>query len=34
MKFEQKYVRIMWSEEMGGNKCFVSDRISDLKRIV
>ena len=34
MKFEQKYVRCMWSEEMEGNKCFVSDRISDLIRIV
>lgn len=34
MEFKPEYVRIMWSEEMEGNRCFVSDRISDLKRIV
>lgn len=34
MKFELKYVRCTWSEDMKGTKFFVAPRISELKRIV
>ena len=30
-KFEKKYVHFMWSDELEGKKCFIADRMGELK---